>query len=107
MSDLIASQLAVQFGTRTLFEDVSVTVDPGDRIALVGPNGAGKTTLLRVLSGTFSQTAGDVRIPDHLHLALHDQRPERSPDLLKDWVAPDRIVSLELELRRLEVEMAD
>ena len=36
MSDLIASQLAVSFGARPLFADVSLTVDPGDRIALVG-----------------------------------------------------------------------
>jgi len=32
-----------------LFEDVSLTINPGDRIAVVGPNGAGKTTLLRVV----------------------------------------------------------
>ncbi len=106
MSDLIASQLAVSFGTRPLFSDVSLTVDRGDRIALVGPNGAGKTTLLRVLAGTLTPTDGMVRIADHVHVALHDQRPERSPVSLRTWVAPERIVSLERELRQLELDMA-
>jgi len=107
MSDLIASSLAVSFGTRPLFTDVALTVDPGDRIALVGPNGAGKTTLLRVLAGTFSASAGFVRVPDHIHVALHDQRPERVAVPLRDWVAPERIVVLEAQLRELELAMAD
>jgi ATP-binding cassette subfamily F protein 3 len=106
MSDLIASQLAVSFGTRTLFEDVAFTVDQGDRIALVGPNGAGKTTLLRVLAGALTPTSGTVRVPDHVHVALHDQRPERVPEVLREWVAPARITALEAQLRQLEVEMA-
>jgi ATP-binding cassette subfamily F protein 3 len=107
MSDLIASQLAVSFGTRPLFSDVSLTIDPGDRIALVGPNGAGKTTLLRVLARTLTPTEGTLRVPDHIHVALHDQRPERSAVPLRQWVSPERIVSLERELRELEVAMAD
>jgi ATP-binding cassette subfamily F protein 3 len=106
MSDLIASQLAVSFGTRPLFSDVSFTIDPGDRIALVGPNGAGKTTLLRVLAGALTPTDGTVRVPDHVHVALHDQRPERVPTPLREWVSPERIVSLEARLRELELEMA-
>jgi ATP-binding cassette subfamily F protein 3 len=106
MSDLIASQLAVSFGTRPLFSDVSLTVDPGDRIALVGPNGAGKTTLLRVLAGALTPTDGLVRVPDHIHVALHDQRPERHAVPMREWVAPERIVALERELRALELEMA-
>ncbi len=106
MSDLIASQLAVSFGTRPLFSDVSLTIDPGDRIALVGPNGAGKTTLLRVLAGVLTPTDGLVRVPDHIHVSLHDQRPERTATPMREWVSPERIVRLETELRSLELEMA-
>lgn len=106
MSDLIATQLAVSFGTRTLFEDVAFTIDPGDSIALVGPNGAGKTTLLRVLAGTLKPTSGSVRVPRHIHVSLHDQRPERTRSILREWVAPTRITELESELRQLEIDMA-
>ena len=41
-------------------EDVSLTMELGDRIGLVGPNGAGKTTLLRVLAGAYEPTQGRV-----------------------------------------------
>jgi len=106
MSDLIASNIAVAFGPRPLFEDVSVTVGRGDRVALVGPNGAGKTTLLRVLSGQLTPSGGTLRSPDHIHVSLHDQRPERQPIPLIDYVAPARMVELEAQLRSLELEMA-
>lgn len=46
---------------RALF-DVSLTVAPGEAVALVGPNGAGKTTLARVASGLIAPSAGVVRV---------------------------------------------
>ncbi|MEM7738347.1 MAG: ABC-F family ATP-binding cassette domain-containing protein [Deinococcota bacterium] len=48
---LQATHLAKRFSTKTLFEDVHLTVRAGERIAIVGPNGAGKTSFLRVLLG--------------------------------------------------------
>ena len=41
-----------------MLNDVSFTIDRGDRIALVGVNGAGKSTLIRLLSGQDTPTAG-------------------------------------------------
>ena len=41
-------------------EDVSLTLEHGDRVGLVGPNGAGKTTLLRVLAGAYEPARGTV-----------------------------------------------
>ena len=46
---------------RALF-DISLTVAPGDAVAVVGPNGAGKTTLARVASGLVAVTAGSVLV---------------------------------------------
>lgn len=41
--------------------DISLTVQPGDKIGLIGGNGAGKSTLLRLLAGTLSPTRGEIR----------------------------------------------
>ena len=40
------SGLSKSFGSRVLFEDLSLSISEGDRIGLMGPNGSGKTTLL-------------------------------------------------------------
>ena len=46
---------------KRILEDVSFTVERGDRIALVGVNGAGKSTLMRMLAGLESPTSGEIR----------------------------------------------
>lgn len=106
VADLIATGVGMSFTARPLFEDVALSVEPGDRIALVGPNGAGKTTLLRILAGQLMPSRGEIHKPDHIRLALHDQRPERSTLPLLEFSAPAHLVELESRLRELEVEMA-
>lgn len=48
---LVGQALGMRHGSRVLFEQVNVTVEPGTMTAVVGPNGAGKSTLLRGLAG--------------------------------------------------------
>ncbi len=52
--------LTVSFGGWDLFSDISLLINPKDRIGLVGKNGAGKTTLLKVLVGEQPATSGTV-----------------------------------------------
>ena len=47
-----------------VFEDVSLTIKPGEKVALVGPSGSGKSTLARVIIGILQQTSGGVSIDD-------------------------------------------
>ncbi|MGB5864478.1 MAG: ABC-F family ATP-binding cassette domain-containing protein [Sulfitobacter sp.] len=61
------------FGDKVILHDFSLTVNRGDRIALVGPNGVGKTTLLNMLIGKEEPDSGEVKIGTNLALALFDQ----------------------------------
>jgi ATP-binding cassette subfamily F protein 3 len=57
---LTVSQLTKAFSGRTLFADVSLQVNRGDRIGLVGPNGAGKSTFFSLLLGETSPDEGKI-----------------------------------------------
>ena len=60
---LRVDELSKSFGDLVVFDQVTLAVERGDRVAIVGPNGAGKTTLLRILSGESEPTAGRVQLP--------------------------------------------
>lgn len=59
---LTISGVGKSFGGRTLFEDVSLQVNRGDRIGLVGPNGAGKTTFFSLILGYEAPDAGTITL---------------------------------------------
>jgi len=54
------TNVSLSYPDKKVLEKVSLTVYPGDRIALVGPNGAGKTSLFRMLTGRLEPDAGTV-----------------------------------------------
>ncbi|MDN5762371.1 MAG: ABC-F family ATP-binding cassette domain-containing protein [Microlunatus sp.] len=53
--------VSVRLGGRTLIEDLSWSIGPGDRIGLIGVNGTGKTTLLRLLTGDQEPDSGRIK----------------------------------------------
>lgn len=59
---LVAQGVAGGYAHRTLFEDLDLTVAPGDVIGVVGVNGAGKSTLLRILAGELMPQQGAIQL---------------------------------------------
>ncbi|MEU9944542.1 ribosomal protection-like ABC-F family protein [Streptomyces lavendulae] len=62
-----AAQLSVKnvtksYGTRTILDQVSFTVRPGEKAAVIGENGSGKSTLLRLLAAAQPPDAGDITV---------------------------------------------
>jgi ATPase subunit of ABC transporter with duplicated ATPase domains len=52
-----------KMGVRTLFEDVTITFNKGNRYGLTGPNGAGKSTMLKIMMGQEEPSSGSVTLP--------------------------------------------
>ena len=67
------SNLEKSYGDQTLFAEVTLQLNPGERYGLVGANGAGKTTLLQILAGDTEPTSGAVAVPERLRLGTLNQ----------------------------------
>ncbi|TFV56134.1 ABC-F family ATP-binding cassette domain-containing protein [Mycobacterium sp. PS03-16] len=77
---LVAKNVAGGFAHRTLFENVDLTVAPGDVVGVVGVNGAGKSTLLRILAGDLAPLEGAVSVaPPDAFIGWLPQEHERVP----------------------------
>lgn len=61
------------FGTDYLISDLDLTVQRGDKIALVGPNGCGKSTLIKIILGQLEPSQGNVKYGTNLQVAYFDQ----------------------------------
>jgi len=76
---LNAQKLSKSYGANPLFQDVSFTVQEGDRVGLIGPNGSGKSTLMRVLAGSVSPDSGEVVLRKHTRLSYVEQESRFEP----------------------------
>ena len=70
---ITVSNLAIQFGKRTLFQDVNLKFIPGNIYGVIGANGAGKSTFLKILSGEIESTRGSVSLEPNERLSVLKQ----------------------------------
>jgi ATPase subunit of ABC transporter with duplicated ATPase domains len=85
---LVARDLSVGHGDRTLFSGLNLTIGPGDVVGLVGANGAGKSTLLRVLAGELVPDKGSVTLsPRSAQVGHLAQEPDLRPgETVRGWL---------------------
>jgi ATPase subunit of ABC transporter with duplicated ATPase domains len=70
---LSTSNVAIQFGAKPLFEQVTVKFSDGNRYGLIGANGCGKSTLMKILGGELEPSAGDVMLQAGMRLGKLNQ----------------------------------
>jgi ABC transport system ATP-binding/permease protein len=70
--------LSLTFGGDPVFDDLSLVVQAGDRVALVGRNGSGKSTLMKVMAGLVEADAGDRLVPQGVTVGYMEQDPDLS-----------------------------
>ncbi len=73
MSFISVTNLSFQAGTKSLFEELSFSIEQCDRIGLVGHNGCGKSTLLKLLEQVFEPDAGQITVQRGLKTGLVEQ----------------------------------
>jgi len=86
---LETKRLTQGFGGTPLFRDFSLTVEVGERIAIIGPNGVGKTTLLRTLARELAPQAGSLKWSENAHIGVfaQDHAADFATDqTLFDWM---------------------
>lgn len=102
-------KISKSFGGRTLFDDVTITFNPGNRYGLTGPNGAGKSTLLKIIMGMEDADGGNVTLPNRVGIL------RQNIEDFKDYTVRDAVVmgnkrlwdALEERDHLYEVEMTD
>lgn len=85
--------ISKSFGTRRLFQDLSMSIFTGDRIGLIGPNGSGKSTLLNILTGLDKPDSGILAPKRDLRVGYVTQSndfPDQNPEkILIDAMTED------------------
>lgn len=106
---LSCNNLKKSYGLDTILEDISFSINAGDKVALIGANGAGKTTLLNIISGKSSYDSGDIFVSKSSSVGFLKQSLNFNDDstvfgemllVFKD------IIELEEKMTFLENEMA-
>ena len=86
-----AVNVSRRVGRRQILQDMSLSIEPGELVAIAGGSGAGKTTLLEILAGLQPPSAGEVR---------HAPPPPPASTPGFGHVPQDDIIHLEMPLRR-------
>lgn len=75
---LNAQRLSKSYGAAPLFDELSLSINDGDRLGLIGPNGSGKSTLLEILAGRRDPDSGTVAVRKNVRLSYVAQESQFS-----------------------------
>ena len=90
------NKISKSYGSRVLFENVTITFNSGNRYGLTGPNGAGKTTLLKMMMGMEDATQGSISLPDKVGILRQNIEDFRHMQLL------DAVISLQTRCQAMK-----
>ena len=76
MTLLRAANVQLTFGSRTVFEGLTLTIEEGERVGLVGVNGSGKSSLMKIMAGVSRPDAGELQLRRGARVTYLPQEPE-------------------------------
>ncbi|MBE6610877.1 MAG: ABC-F type ribosomal protection protein [Ruminococcaceae bacterium] len=100
------SDVSLEFGTDVILDNVSFSLNEGDKLGIVGVNGAGKSTLFKIITGEYTATAGSVYISKDKTVGILEQNTglEGDSTVLGEMLAS--FASLIADEERLEMLQA-
>ncbi len=114
MSPLITCKsVAKSFGAQTLFKNINLMIDSGDKVGVIGPNGSGKSTLLKIICGLEEPDSGQLILQKFVRLSylaqddVFDEEKSISDNLLavlagEDMVDTEKYYRVDTLLSRAE-----
>ena len=99
------ANLYKNYGKKTLFENISLNINRGEKIGLIGPNGSGKSTLFALILGMIEPSAGNIQVHKNIHIGYLAQEAsfESQHTVLSELTEGDeRIMRFKKEKEELE-----
>ncbi|MCB0516115.1 MAG: ABC-F family ATP-binding cassette domain-containing protein [Chitinophagales bacterium] len=81
MNYLYTENLSKAYGEKILFENISLSINKGQKVALIARNGAGKSSLLRIVAGIDTPDSGSCSLHPNIRVGYLPQEPEFAPQL--------------------------
>jgi branched-chain amino acid transport system ATP-binding protein len=96
VSILQVNELTAGYGVQDVLFGVSLTIEPGEIVAVMGPNGSGKSTLLKVISGVLAARQGEILYKGH---SLLGSSPQQIVQQGLSWVPQEENIFPSLTVR--------
>ena len=88
MALITFSEVSLEFGDQLILNNVSMTVESGERLCLIGRNGAGKSTLINIIAEKIETDSGEIIKQSHLRVSQLEQSLPQTRDItVRDYVA--------------------
>ncbi|CEO16108.1 ribosomal protection-like ABC-F family protein [Paraclostridium sordellii] len=107
---LSCNNLNKSFGIDTVLENISFTVNEGDKVGIIGVNGTGKTTLFKVLSGIYGYDSGDIYLGKGVEIGYLEQNTNfQSDKTIYEEVLEvfSDLMEMEKYIRNLEIKISE
>jgi ATP-binding cassette subfamily F protein 3 len=104
------TDLSLSFGERVIFDKITLSVKPKDKIGVVGKNGAGKTTLFKMIMGEISPDNGSIDIPNAKTIGYLEQNLVMSGEktvMDETLTVFKQVKEIESEMTAIEQELAE